>query len=52
MFLGSLLVSAAHYGAYVMGTDLDYKIIHGIGKDFKYKLIPRALNMVKKIFVN
>ncbi|CAG2100043.1 unnamed protein product [Medioppia subpectinata] len=29
---GSLLVSAAYCGAYVMGTDIDYKLIHGLTK--------------------
>lgn len=29
---GSLLVGAAYYGAYVMGADLDYKLVNAIGK--------------------
>jgi hypothetical protein len=29
---GSLLVAAAHHGAYVMGMDIDYKLLHGRGK--------------------
>lgn len=28
---GSLLVSAAHCGGYVMGADLDFNLIHSIG---------------------
>ncbi|XP_013380652.1 tRNA (guanine(10)-N2)-methyltransferase homolog [Lingula anatina] len=34
---GSLLVACAHYGAYVTGTDIDYKIIHGFGKSSSHK---------------
>lgn len=26
---GSLLVAAANFGAYVMGTDIDYLMLHG-----------------------
>ena len=29
---GSLLVSAAHHGGYVMGTDIDYNLLKGRGK--------------------
>jgi tRNA (guanine10-N2)-methyltransferase len=29
---GSLLVAAAYCGAYVFGTDIDYKLIHGLTK--------------------
>lgn len=29
---GSLLVSAAYYGAYVCGTDIDYPLLHGMIK--------------------
>lgn len=29
---GSLLVAAAHYGAYVMGTDIDYLTVHAKGR--------------------
>ena len=29
---GSLLVACAHYGAYVMGTDIDYMLIHAKGE--------------------
>lgn len=28
---GSLLVACAHHGAYVMGTDIDYMLIHAKG---------------------
>jgi len=28
---GSLLVACSHYGAYVMGTDIDYNLVVGIG---------------------
>ena len=30
--VGSLLVSCAHYGAKVMGSDLDYNLICGYGE--------------------
>ena len=30
---GSLLVSAAHFGGYVMGTDIDYLLLHAKGWD-------------------
>ena len=29
---GSLLLAAAHHGAFVAGVDIDYKCVHGIGK--------------------
>ncbi|XP_014348366.1 tRNA (guanine(10)-N2)-methyltransferase homolog isoform X2 [Latimeria chalumnae] len=29
---GGLLVSSAHFGAYVCGTDIDYNTVHGLGK--------------------
>lgn len=29
---GSLLIAAAAFGAYVIGADIDYKVIHGRGK--------------------
>ncbi|XP_078505053.1 tRNA (guanine(10)-N(2))-methyltransferase TRMT11 [Lissotriton helveticus] len=29
---GGLLLSSAHFGAYVCGTDIDYNTVHGIGK--------------------
>ena len=32
LFVGSLLVSAAHFGGYVMGTDIDYLLLHAKGK--------------------
>jgi len=28
---GSLLVACAHFGAYVVGADIDYKLLHGRG---------------------
>ncbi|NXS49092.1 TRM11 methyltransferase, partial [Balaeniceps rex] len=28
---GGLLISSAHFGAYVCGTDIDYNTIHGLG---------------------
>lgn len=28
---GSLLVACAHYGAYVMGTEIDYLLLHAKG---------------------
>lgn len=30
-FTGGLLISSAHFGAYVCGTDIDYNTIHGLG---------------------
>ncbi|KAM5283039.1 LOW QUALITY PROTEIN: tRNA (guanine(10)-N(2))-methyltransferase TRMT11 [Hipposideros larvatus] len=32
VLLGGLLVAAAHFGAYVYGTDIDYNTVHGLGK--------------------
>ncbi|XP_031757878.1 tRNA (guanine(10)-N2)-methyltransferase homolog isoform X3 [Xenopus tropicalis] len=29
---GGLLVSSAHFGAYVCGTEIDYNTVHGLGK--------------------
>lgn len=29
MFLGSLLVAAAKFGGHVIGTDIDYLMLHG-----------------------
>ncbi|XP_075453376.1 tRNA (guanine(10)-N(2))-methyltransferase TRMT11 isoform X3 [Ascaphus truei] len=29
---GGLLVSCAHFGAYVCGTEIDYNTVHGLGK--------------------
>ena len=29
---GSLLVAAAHFGAYVIGTDIDFKLMYGLSK--------------------
>lgn len=29
--VGGLLISSAHFGAYVCGTDIDYNTIHGLG---------------------
>jgi len=31
VFTGSLLVACAHFGSYVIGADIDYKLLHGIG---------------------
>lgn len=28
---GSLLVACAHYGAYIMGADIDYLLLHAKG---------------------
>jgi len=30
-FAGSLLVACAHFGAYVVGADIDHKLLHGRG---------------------
>ncbi|XP_074920021.1 tRNA (guanine(10)-N(2))-methyltransferase TRMT11 isoform X5 [Chelonoidis abingdonii] len=29
---GGLLISSAHFGAYVCGTDIDFNTVHGLGK--------------------
>lgn len=39
---GGLLISAAHFGAYVYGTDIDYNTIHGLG----------MLNISKLLYCN
>ncbi|XP_055959015.1 tRNA (guanine(10)-N2)-methyltransferase homolog [Patella vulgata] len=39
---GSLLVAAAHHGGYVMGTELDFLLLHGQGKPSRYKQTKRA----------
>ncbi|XP_066269435.1 tRNA (guanine(10)-N2)-methyltransferase homolog [Branchiostoma lanceolatum] len=33
---GSLLVSSAHFGSYVMGTDIDSHIVHGWGRSTRH----------------
>ncbi|XP_074920023.1 tRNA (guanine(10)-N(2))-methyltransferase TRMT11 isoform X9 [Chelonoidis abingdonii] len=30
--MGGLLISSAHFGAYVCGTDIDFNTVHGLGK--------------------
>ena len=30
---GSLLVACAHFGSYVMGTDIDYPLLHAKGNN-------------------
>ena len=30
-FSGSLLIAAAHRGAFVLGADIDYQVLHGKG---------------------
>uniref|UniRef100_A0A8C5LC41 tRNA (guanine(10)-N(2))-methyltransferase n=1 Tax=Jaculus jaculus TaxID=51337 RepID=A0A8C5LC41_JACJA len=32
MDAGGLLIASAHFGAYVYGTDIDYNMVHGLGK--------------------
>lgn len=39
---GSLLVSCAHYGAYVMGTDIDYMLLHARAKPSRAKQKERS----------
>ncbi|XP_071957477.1 tRNA (guanine(10)-N(2))-methyltransferase homolog isoform X2 [Antedon mediterranea] len=39
---GSLLISAAHFGAYVMGADINYETIHGCGKSSRTNQIYRG----------
>lgn len=46
---GSLLVGAAYYGAYVMGADLDYKLVNAIGKTIANK-IKHRFSMKFEIF--
>ena len=29
--LGSILLSCSHFGAYVIGSDIDYTLLHGRG---------------------
>lgn len=29
--IGSVLVACAHFGAHVMGSDIDYTLLHGRG---------------------
>ena len=31
---GSLLVASAQAGAYTLGSDIDFKLLHGIGMNF------------------
>ena len=33
LLLGSLLVGSAHYGGYVLGTDINWILVHGRGTD-------------------
>ena len=39
---GSILVSAAHFGGYVCGSDINYNIVHAVGKSSKHNVINRA----------
>ena len=41
---GSLLISSAHFGAYCIGTDLDYLLLHGERKKQKGSVIQNFLN--------
>jgi len=38
LYVGGLLVACAHFGAYVVGADIDYKLLHGIGLSNVYHL--------------
>ncbi|XWS68450.1 hypothetical protein CRYUN_Cryun04dG0091100 [Craigia yunnanensis] len=41
---GSILVSAAHFGAMTMGADMDIRVLHDRGSDCNYSLpMPIAL---------
>lgn len=31
-FAGSLLVACAHFGGHVLGTDIDYNLLVGVGR--------------------
>lgn len=50
---GSLIIGAAHYGAFVMGGDMDYRILHGKdGKNWKsnfeqYGLTERVVDVIR-----
>ncbi|XP_041360996.1 tRNA (guanine(10)-N2)-methyltransferase homolog isoform X2 [Gigantopelta aegis] len=39
---GSLLVACAHFGSYVMGTDIDYPLLHAKAKPSRHKQKKRA----------
>ncbi|XP_033126865.1 tRNA (guanine(10)-N2)-methyltransferase homolog [Anneissia japonica] len=39
---GSLLISCAHFGAYVMGADINYETIHGCGKSSRKNQLYRG----------
>ncbi|GAB1609945.1 tRNA (guanine(10)-N2)-methyltransferase homolog [Argonauta hians] len=41
---GSLLVSCAHFGCYVMGADLDYLLLHGKARPSRHNQKIRASN--------
>ena len=32
-FVGSILIACAHYGGYIIGSDIDWTIIHGRGNN-------------------
>ena len=32
MYVGSLLIACAHFGGYVLGSDIDAVLVHGRGK--------------------
>ncbi|CAL1535145.1 unnamed protein product [Lymnaea stagnalis] len=41
---GGLLVSSAHYGAYVLGTDIDYMLLHAKARPSRAKQTTRAID--------
>ncbi len=43
---GSIIVAAAHYGAHVYGSDIDYRVLHGT-----FKGIPLFYSFFKIIII-
>ncbi|XP_059158278.1 tRNA (guanine(10)-N2)-methyltransferase homolog [Physella acuta] len=41
---GSLLVSSAHYGAFVLGTDIDYLLLHARARPSRAKQTKRSID--------
>ena len=37
---GSLLVAAAHFGAFTLGADIDKTLLHGRGSSFSVDVLP------------
>lgn len=43
--VGSILVSCAHFGCYVMGGELDWNLVHGRG-EFNFKQDKKNLPVI------